>query len=430
MKRIQTDVALGEAADRGLLDRRFLLRTAAVLGFIPGISEFGLASTASAETSQLTDPEWSKIPGSPFVGYGQPSKFEADVVRTATNPPNAPGAGAAWTPIHRLHGTITPNGLHFERSHSGIPDIDPDAHRLLIHGLVKRPLIFTLDALARYPMESRITLMECGGNSFPLYSKQPADGNAQTLHGLASCAEWTGVKLSIVLDEAGVQPNGEWLLAEGADAAGMTRSIPMKKALNDAMIVLYQNGERLRPSNGYPIRLLLPGYEGNMSVKWLRRLKVTAEPTMTRDETSHYTILLPSGKAWQFYYPMDVKSVITHPSPGVNMQGPGLYQVSGLAWSGKGKISKVEVSADAGRSWAPAALQEPILPIAFTRFHMPWKWDGGPATLQSRATDEGGNVQPTREHLISERGDRTIYHYNAINSWAVNEQGKLKNVYA
>ena len=295
---------------------------------------------------------------------------------------------------------------------------------------MKRPLIFTLDALARYPMESRITLMECGGNSLALYSKQPVDGNAQTIHGLVSCAEWTGVKLSILLDEAGVQPNGDWLLAEGADAATMTRSIPIKKALDDAMIALYQNGERLRPSNGYPIRLLVPGYEGNMSVKWLRRLKVTAEPTMTRDETSHYTILLPNGKAWQFYYPMDVKSVITQPSPGLNMQGAGLYQITGLAWSGKGKISKVEVSADAGRSWAPAALQEPILPIAFTRFHIPWKWDGGPATLQSRATDEAGNVQPTREQQIAERGNKTIYHYNAINSWAVSEQGALKNVYA
>jgi sulfane dehydrogenase subunit SoxC len=430
MRRIQTDTALGNAAGGGLLDRRLLLGTGALLGFIPGIGEFGLVSRASAETSPLTDPEWSKTPGSPFVGYGQPSKFEAGVVRTPTNPPNAPGAGAAWAPLHRLHGTITPNGLHFERSHSGIPDIDPDAHRLLIHGLVKRPLIFTLDALARYPMESRITLVECGGNSLPLYSKQPVDGNAQTLHGLASCAEWTGIKLSILLDEAGVEPAGEWLLAEGADAAGMTRSIPTKKALSDAMVALYQNGERLRPSNGYPIRLLVPGYEGNMSVKWLRRLKVTTAPTMTRDETSHYTILLPNGKAWQFYYPMDVKSVITHPSPGLSMQGAGPYQISGLAWSGKGKVSKVEVSADGGRSWAPAALHEPILPIAFTRFHIPWKWDGGPATLQSRATDEAGNVQPTREHLIAERGDKTIYHYNAINSWAVSEQGTLKNVYA
>jgi sulfane dehydrogenase subunit SoxC len=231
------------------------------LSLIPGIGEFGLARKASAEASPLSVPEWSKIPGSPFVGYGEPSKFEAGVVRITTNPPNAPGAGAAWVPLHRLNGTITPNGLHFERSHSGIPDIDPEVHRLLIHGLVKRPLIFTLDALARYPMESRITFVECGGNSVALYSKQPVDGNAQTLHGLASCAEWTGVSLSVLLDEAGVDPTGEWVLAEGADAAGMARSIPMKKALNDSMIALYQNGERLRPSNGYPVRLLVPGYE-------------------------------------------------------------------------------------------------------------------------------------------------------------------------
>jgi sulfane dehydrogenase subunit SoxC len=204
MKKTQLGAVPVEAAGNGLLDRRLLLRTGALVGFLPIFAE----NEASAEPSQLAIPEWSKVPGSPFVGYGQPSKFEASVVRIPTNPPNVPGAGAAWAPLHRLHGTITPNGLHFERSHSGIPDIDPDVHRLLIHGLVKRPLIFTLDALARYPMESRITLMECGGNSLALYSKQPVDGNAQTIHGLASCAEWTGVKLSTLLDEAGVQPNG------------------------------------------------------------------------------------------------------------------------------------------------------------------------------------------------------------------------------
>ncbi len=390
----------------------------------------GPVTGATAQGEPLSVPDWSTTPGLPFVGYGEPSKFEASVTRIARNPPDAPGAGAAWAPLQRLHGTITPSGLHFERSHSGIPDIDPDVHRLVIHGLVKRPLIFSLDRLGRYPMESRTLFLECSGNSSALYAKQAVDGNAQTLHGLASCAEWTGVRLSLLLDEAGVDPTAEWLLAEGADAAGMSRSIPMKKALDDALIALYQNGERLRPSNGYPIRLLVPGYEGNMSVKWLRRLKATAGPTMTRDETSHYTILLPDGKAWQFYFPMDVKSVITQPSPGLTVQGAGLYQISGLAWSGKGKITKVEVSADGGKSWALAALQEPVLPIAFTRFRIPWRWDGGPATLQSRATDEGGSVQPTRERLIAERGQKTIYHCNAISSWAVSPQGRLTHVYA
>jgi len=426
MGQTKLDAGPVEAAGRGLLQRRVLL---AVLA---GGGGFPMATAAFAQPSALPVPDWSKFPGSPFVGYGQPSKFEADVVRTAgsaTNPANAPGTGAVWAPLHRLHGTITPNGLHFERSHSGIPDIDPDAHRLLIHGMVKRPTIFTLETLARYPMESRITFVECSGNSLALYAKQAMDGTAQTLHGLASCAEWTGVKLSILLDEAGIDPAAEWLLAEGADAAGMDRSVPIKKAMDDAMVALYQNGERLRPSNGYPMRLLLPGYEGNMNIKWLRRLKATTGPTMTREETSKYTTLLPSGKAWQFVYPMDVKSVITHPSPGLSMQGAGFYQVSGLAWSGKGRISKVEVSADGGNSWAPAVLQEPVLPIAFTRFRIPWNWDGGATTLQSRATDEAGNTQPTRSQLIAERGNKAFYHFNAIAGWAVNEQGTLKHVY-
>ncbi len=214
-------------------------------------------------------------PGSPFVGYGQPSRFEDKVVRVATNPPNAPGTGATRTPLDRLSGTITPNGLHFERSHSGIPDIDPNVHRLLIHGLVKRPLVLTLAALSRYPMESRIAFIECGGNGLQLFQKDPAPLNAQALHGLISCAEWTGVKLSTLLDEAGVAPTATWILAEGADAAGMSRSVPLAKVMNDALIALYQNGERIRPSNGYPMRLLLPGYEGNTNVKWLRRIKVT-----------------------------------------------------------------------------------------------------------------------------------------------------------
>jgi sulfane dehydrogenase subunit SoxC len=201
-------------------------------------------------------------------------------------------------------------------------------------------------ALARYPMESRISFLECAGNGADLYEQDPADETAQTLQGLISCAEWTGVKLSMLLDEAGLDPQAQWLLAEGADAATMSRSIPLAKAMKDAMIALYQNGEHLRPSNGYPMRLLLPGYEGNMNIKWLRRIKVTEGPTITRDETSHYTMLLQDGKAWQFYYPQDVKSVITRPSPGLMMKGPGFYEISGLAWSGKGRVTKVEVSAD------------------------------------------------------------------------------------
>lgn len=404
----------------GLLDRRIFLAG--------GIAAGALGSSAGAEP--LTVAPWMTTPGSPFTPYGAPSRFEDKVVRVWANPPNAPGTGAARTPLHRLNGMITPNGLHFERSHSGIPDIDPDAHRLLIHGLVKRPLVFTLDALSRYPMESRIAFIECGGNGGLLYQKDPAPLNCQALHGLVSCAEWTGVKLSTLLDEAGVDPTAQWILAEGADAAGMSRSVPLTKAMDDALVALYQNGERVRPSNGYPMRLLLPGYEGNMQVKWLRRIKVTAAPTMTKDETSKYTILLPDGTSLQFVFPMEAKSVIAQPSPGLTMRGPGLYEISGLAWSGYGRIANVEVSADGGSTWAPAALQQPVLPMALTRFRMPWRWDGGPAVLQSRATDEAGYVQPTRSQLIARRGGKTIYHFNGITSWSVAAGGEIKHVYA
>jgi sulfane dehydrogenase subunit SoxC len=414
---------LGDVAGNGLVDRRLFLIAA-------GAAASGIASPEPASADALSVGSWMKVPGSPFVGYGQPSRFEDKVLRVAANPPNAPGTGAARTPLHRLNGTITPNGLHFERSHSGIPDIDPDAHRLLIHGLVKRPLVFTLDMLSRYPMESRIAFIECGGNSLQLYQKDPLPLDCQGLHGLVSCAEWTGVKLSTLLDEAGIEPTSKWILAEGADAAGMSRSVPLAKAMDDALIALFQNGERIRPSNGYPIRLLLPGYEGNMHVKWLRRIKVTEGPTMTKDETSKYTMLLPDGKSLQFVFPIETKSVITQPSPGLTMKGPGLYEISGLAWSGYGAISKVEVSADGGQSWAPAALQQPVLSMALTRFRLAWRWNGGPAVLQSRATDDTGYVQPTRAELIAKRGNKALYHFNGITSWSIAENGEVKHVYA
>ena len=413
------------AAGNGLLDRRGLFGAAATGSLAALISRPGVAAAG-----ELAVEPWMQEPGSPFVGYGQPSRFEAKVVRVFTTAPGTTGTGASRTPHHLLNGAITPNGLHFERHHSGIPDIDPEAHRLLIHGLVKRPLVFSLETLARYPMESRIAFIECGGNSGSLYQKDPVAAGVQALHGLVSGAEWTGVRLADLLDEAGVDPKARWILAEGGDAAGMSRSVPMAKAIDDAIVALYQNGERIRPSNGYPLRLLLPGYEGNMNVKWLRRIKVTEGPTMTKDETSKYTISLPDGKALQFVFPVEAKSVITHPSPGLAMKGAGLYEISGLAWSGYGKINKVDVSADGGTSWAPAALQEPVLAKALTRFRVAWRWNGGPAILQSRAADESGYVQPTRARLIADRGTRTIYHFNGVASWAVGENGEVRHVYA
>jgi sulfane dehydrogenase subunit SoxC len=411
------------AAGNGLLVRRALFRAGAALAAAGGI-----ARTAHAEPLRVAP--WMREPGAPFTPYGQPSRFEANVVRTYATLPGTTGTGSSRTPLHALEGTITPNGLHFERAHDGIPDIDPDQHQLIIHGLVRRPLSFSLEALSRYPMVSRVTFIECAGNGGALYQKAPAPLGLQGLHGLLSCAEWTGVPLAILLQEAGVDPKATWMLAEGGDAASMSRSIPLAKAMDDAIVALYQNGERIRPGNGYPMRLLLPGFEGNTQVKWLRRLKLTDEPVMTKDETSKYTITLPDGKSLQFVFPMETKSVITRPSPGYRLDTAGIYEISGLAWSGNGRITKVDVSADGGKSYAPAALQHPVLPQALTRFRLPWRWDRQPAVLQSRATDDAGIVQPSREELLAKRGARTIFHYNGITSWGVTATGELIHVYA
>jgi len=422
------------AADGGLLGRRAFLTHGAGLAAVAvtgGLLASDPSRSEAAEINALDLPSWSKIPGAPFRPYGLPSRFEDNVKRTVRQPfgPIAPGTGSSVTPLEMLTGTITPNGLHFERHHNGVPDIDPAQHKLLIHGLVKRPLVFTLDTLLRYPMVSRICFLECSGNSQLLAQPEPAQRTCGFLHGMVSCSEWTGIALSTLLDEVGVDPKGKWLLAEGADAASMSRSIPLEKALDDTMLALYQNGEPIRPEQGYPMRLLVPGWEGNVNVKWLRRLKVSEGPTHTRDETSKYTDLMPNGKARQFTLPLDVKSVITRPSFGLSMQGAGFYEISGLAWSGAGRIAKVEISADGGKTWAEAALQAPILPKSVVRFRLAWRWDGAPAMLQSRATDEKGNVQPARQAWIAEYSPSNTYHCNAIQTWSVGADGGVKNAY-
>jgi sulfane dehydrogenase subunit SoxC len=414
--------SLETVAGNGLLHRRSFLTNAAAAG-----AAFLTARAAPAEPLEI--PPTMKVPGTPASVYGERSSHEAAVQRIVNGATGAPGAGGSRTPLDKLEGVITPSSLHFERHHNGVPDIDLDRHQVLIHGLVERPLLFSVEALSRYPLVSRIQFLECSGNSGGNNAPEPPQQSAGGIHGLVSCSDWTGVPLAILLDEAGVRPEGRWLLAEGADAAGMSRSVPLAKALDDALLALYQNGERLRPSNGYPVRLFLPGYEGNMNVKWLRRIKVTAEPTMTKDETSKYTDLQPDGRSLLFTFPMEVKSVITSPSGGQTMRGPGLYQISGIAWSGFGKIRRVEVSADGGKSWAEAALTEPVLSKALTRFRMPWRWDGSPSLLMSRAIDEFGSVQPTRAALMAARGANYRYHYNAIQSWNVTPAGEIGNVY-
>jgi sulfane dehydrogenase subunit SoxC len=413
------------------IDRRtFLARGAGVAG----AAAAGLvAPAARAAEAPPAVPPWMQVPGKPMSGYGQPSKFEEPVKRFVLQPygPISPGSGASRTPLHALEGTITPNGLHFERHHNGVPDIDPAQHRLLIHGLVKTPVVFTIQALMRFPRTSRVCFIECGGNSNPnSMSPKPPQLPAGAIHGLVSCTEWSGVPLALLLDEAGVDPRASWLLAEGADSAAMSHSIPLEKALDDTMLALYQNGERLRPEQGYPVRLVVPGWLGNSNVKWLRRIKLLDAPMQAKDETSKYTDPTPDGKARQFTFLMGVKSVITQPSVGMSMQGPGWYEISGLAWSGAGKVSKVEVSADGGTSWREAALQEPVFSKSVTRFRLPWQWNGERALLQSRATDEKGRVQPARAAWLAQYMPQQRYHNNSIQTWAVEADGSIANVFA
>ncbi|WP_434130172.1 sulfite dehydrogenase [Methylocaldum sp. GT1BB] len=414
---------LQPVAGGGLLDRRLFLKKG--LAFGAGAALVGHMRQGLAE-----EPPWMKTPGEPFTNYGRPSPHEKEAIRWISANSGAPGNGISWTPLHKLEGIVTPNGLHFERHHNGVPQIDPHQHRLLIHGLVENPLSFGIEDLLRYPMVSRLCFVECGGNSNAGWHEEPIQTPVGYFHGLASCSEWTGVPLAVILDEAGLRPDARWLIAEGADAAAMNISIPVEKAMDDAILALYQNGERLRPENGYPLRLILPGWEAVLSVKWLRRLQVANQPVMARNETAKYTELLPSGKARQFTFVMDAKSIITFPSPGQHLRGPGLYRISGLAWSGRGRIKRVDISADGGRSWAEAALQEPVLPQCFTRFRLPWRWDGSPLVLKSRAVDETGYVQPERRALIAERGRHGYFHYNAIVSWAVAADGTVSHVYA
>lgn len=401
------------------LERRtFLSRAASLVGLTAAQALLAaLRADASPAVKAPEDP--TRVPGAPPTPYGRRSDFERAARLT--------GSSHSLTPLQSLDGMVTPNALHFERHHNGVPLIDPVRHRLLIHGLVERPLVFTMDDLIRFPSVSRLSFIECSGNSAGEW-KAPGGQTVQQTHGLTSASEWTGVPLATVLREAGARPEAAWMLAEGGDAAAMTRSIPLPPVLDEALLCYAQNGEALRPEQGYPLRLLLPGWEGNACIKWLRRLKLGTAPFMTREETSHYTDLMPDGTARQFTFIMEAKSVITTPSGGQQLR-PGFVEIRGLAWSGKGRVTQVDVSADGGRTWLPAQLQEPVLPKCHTRFRFPWRWNGEEAVLQSRCTDETGYVQPARQALLTVRGENSVYHYNAIQSWQVLSNGRVQNVH-
>ena len=365
--------------------------------------------------------------GIPLGPYGERSPFEKAVRWTRQS--KTLEAGSSFTPLQDSVGTLTPSSLHYERHHSGIPTIDPAQHRLVIHGMVNRPLSLTVAEIRRLPSVSKILVLECGGNSGSEWAARNAP-DVQRSYGLASCSEWTGVPLSLLLTEVGVRPGVSWVIAEGADACRMERSIPLAKAMDDILLAYGQNGEALRPAQGYPLRLIIPGWEGNSNVKWLHSLKLTDQAYMARDETSKYTDLMPDGKARIFTYQMEAKSVITFPSGGQTVPNAGLYELTGLAWSGRGRIERVDITLDGGRSWTKAQLQEPRLPIAFTRFRMPWRFDGREVVIASRAVDETGYLQPTREELIAVRGLNSGYHFNGIKFWRVRADGTVTNVEA
>jgi sulfane dehydrogenase subunit SoxC len=362
--------------------------------------------------------------GKPLSGYSDRSGFVKS--QRFTRVTKTPEAGSSSTPLGDMLGTITPSSLHYERHHAGVPDIDPAQHKLTIHGLVDRPLVLTMDEIRRLPSVSRTHFLECGGNSGGEWGEKTGP-DVQRSYGLASCSEWTGVPLRLVLDEVGLKSQAKWLIAEGADACRMQRSVPVSVALDDAMLAYGQNGEPLRPAQGFPLRLLTPGWEGNVQVKWLRRLHVTDQPYMTRDETSKYSDLMPDGKARIFTLDLEAKSVVTFPSGGHRLPGPGLYELTGLAWTGKGRVAKVEVTLDGGQTWQVAKLQEPVLPKAFTRFRLAWRWDGQPAVVASRVTDQTGYVQPTRAELVAARGFNSGYHFNGIKYWRLAADGAVTN---
>ncbi|MEP7345710.1 MAG: sulfite dehydrogenase [Gemmatimonadaceae bacterium] len=411
------------------ISRRALLAGAgtAVAGtIIAGTASLGSAQSSGAATLPQATPA-PVVPLDPTAAPGAPTSAmsaRSPFVTMARNPVGAI-AGSSQSPIHLFSGSITPIDLQFERHHAGVPTIDPARHQLLIHGKVERPLAFTLDDLQRFPSVTRIHFLECSGNGRGAYRTPKAELSPQQVDGLLSNAEWTGVPLKFLLNEVGVGAGATWVLAEGSDAARLSRSVPLDKLMDDALVAYAQNGEPLRPSGGFPMRLLLPGWEGNANVKWLRRLELIDQPNMSRDETSKYTDPLPNDTARQFSFVLDAKSIITSPAfPGA-IPGKGWIRVNGVAWSGRGRIAAVDVSTDGGSSWTSATLQDAVLPKSLTRFELMWEWNGSPARLMSRAVDETGYVQPTYEEFKAARGPGTDYHYNYIRTWVVAPDGHV-----
>ena len=409
--------------------RRNLLKAGLASGAVAASGTAALAASGDPLITEIQD--WNRYLGDGVDDrpYGSPSQFEKNVVRRDVAWLTADAKSSVnFTPLHELDGIITPNGLCFERHHGGIAEIDPANHRLMINGLVDNELVFTMEDIMRFPRENKVYFLECAANSGMEWRGAQLNG-CQFTHGMVHNVMYTGVPLKYILQEAGIKPEGKWILPEGADPSHMTRSIPMEKALDDCMIAFKMNGEALRPEQGYPIRIVVPGWEGNMWVKWLRRIEVGDKPWHQREETSKYTDLMENGKARRFTWEMDVKSVITNPSPQAPItHGRGHTVLTGLAWSGFGKIKRVDVSIDGGRNWETARIDGPSLSKSLHRFYYDFNWDGSELFLQSRAIDEKGNVQPTKNALREARGENSIYHNNSIQTWHIKEDGSAENV--
>jgi len=405
-------------------------------GFLRGAFAAAAAVATKSAVADAGDPailelpEHSKALGQPVAarGYGLPSQFEKNLQRRESpGLTRVPAASVSFTPLQGLFGIITPSGLHFERHHQGWWDIDPGRHRLMVMGLVREARVYTMDDLMRLPAVSRMHFIECGANTGMEWGNVSVP-TVQYTHGMLSCCEFTGVLLSTLLDHCGAdRAKGRFVLAEGADGSSLTRTIAMERALDDVMVAWAMNGEMLRPENGYPLRLVTPGLQGVSWVKWLRRLKVGDQPFGAKDEVLHYVDLMPDGKLRQYTSIQECKSVITSPSGGQTLLDRGFYNVTGLAWSGRGRVKRVDVSFDGGRNWRAARLERPVLPKCLVRFNIGWEWNGDPAILQSRAIDDTGYVQPKINQLREVRGTRSVYHNNAIQSWKVSEDGEVAN---
>jgi sulfane dehydrogenase subunit SoxC len=431
-KQAELDSLLQDVAKSGenitISDRRAFLRKGAT--FLGAATAAALSAPSVRAAMPPTEPAYGKSLGSPVLAnpYGMPSKYEAHVQRRTVEwltPDRI--SSISFTPLADLKGIITPSGVMFERYHSGLPEINPQEHHLMIHGLVERPIILSMDDLMRFPSVSMTRFVECPANGGMEWRGAQMD-RLQFTHGMLGCAEWTGVLLSTLLQEVGVKPEGKWILAEGADGSHMSRSIPLEKALDDTLVVYAQNGEALRPEQGYPVRLVNPGWEGNTCIKWLRRLEVGDAPWYHREETSKYTDLMPDGRSREFTFVQECNSVVTNPCPENPMTRPGKIWVEGLARSGRGKIKHVDVSFDGGVTWRQARFTSEVFPRALTRFGIDWEWNGQTALVQSRAVDETGYVQPTYAQLRAARGENSIYHKNAIHTWQVNKDGSVRNV--